>query len=99
MQYDKRRRFEEESTERLREEGIYWETEVAALKRTIAAALARQIERREVSLSELARAVGTSRAALNRVLDPANTSLTLATLTRAAAALGCKVKVEIVQPR
>jgi len=99
MQYDKRRRFEEESTERLREEGIYWETEVAGLKRTIAAALARQIERREVSLSELARAVGTSRAALNRVLDPANTSLTLATLTRAAAALGCKVKVEIVQPR
>ena len=47
----------------------------------------------------VAHVLGTSRAALNRVLDPANTSLTLATLTRTAAALGCKVKVEIVMPR
>jgi antitoxin HicB len=99
MRYDKRRRFEEKSTERLREEGVYWEAEAALLKRTIAAALVRQIERQDINLSELARTVGTSRAALNRVLDPANTSLTLATLTRVAAALGCKVKVEIVLPR
>jgi DNA-binding phage protein len=99
MDYDKRLRFEEESTERLREEGVYWQAEAAQLKRAIAAALLRQIERQGTSLSALARSVGTSRAALNRALDPANTSLTLATLARTAAALGCKVKIEIVQPR
>lgn len=99
MDMDKRRRFEEESVEHLREEGIYWEAEAARLKQAIASALSRQLERRGLTLSELAKNLGTSRAALNRVLDPANGSITLTTLTRTAAALGCKVKLEIVVPR
>lgn len=99
MDMDKRRRFEEESTEHLREEGIYWEAEAARLKQTIAVALMRQIEQRGLALTELAANLGTSRAALNRILDPANTSITLTTLTRTAAALGCRVKLEIVVPR
>jgi DNA-binding Xre family transcriptional regulator len=99
MNSDKRLRFEEESTEHLREEGIYWETEVANLKRVIAATLSQRLEKRGVTLTELAQTLGTSRAALNRVFDPANTSITLATLTRTAAALGCKVRMDIVVPR
>ena len=99
MNLDKRRRFEEKSVEHLREEGIYWETEAARLKQVIATALSHQVERRGITLSELATTLETSRAALNRILDPANTSITLATLTRTAAALGCKVKLEIVVPR
>jgi len=99
MNMDKRRRFEEESTEHLREEGIYWEAEAARLKQAIAVALLRQVERQDLSLSELAAKLETSRAALNRILDPANTSITLTTLTRTAAALGCRVKLEIVVPR
>ncbi len=99
MDLDKRRRFEEKSTEHLREEGISAEAEAARLKQAIAVALFRQIERRDLSLSELAVTLGTSRAALNRILDPANTSITLTTLTRAAAALGCRVRLEIVVPR
>jgi DNA-binding Xre family transcriptional regulator len=99
MDQDKRRRFEENSIEHLREEGIYWEIEAARLKQAIAAALSRQLERRGLTLSEFAKSLGTSRAALNRVLDPANSSITLTTLTRTAAALGCKVKLEIVVPR
>ena len=99
MKPDKRLRFEEKSTEHLREEGIYWEAEAARLKQLIAAALSRQVERRGLTLSELAETLETSRAALNRILDPANTAITLTTLTRTAAALGCKVKLEIVVPR
>ena len=99
MNTDKRLRFEEKSVEHLREEGIYWEAEAARLKQLIAAALSRQMERRELTLSALAETLGTSRAALNRTLDPANTSLTLTTLVRTAAVLGCKVKLEIVVPR
>jgi predicted transcriptional regulator len=52
----------------LREEGIYAEVEAAALKKVIAAALARQMKRRHTSVSKLAEALGTSRAAVSRVL-------------------------------
>ena len=80
----------------LREEGIYEEVEAAALKKVIAAALARQMKRRRISVSKLAEALGTSRAAVSRVLDKENTSITLTTLSRTAMALGCKVRLEIV---
>jgi antitoxin HicB len=80
----------------LREEGIYEEVEAAALKKAIASALARQMKRRRVTVSGLAAALGTSRAAVKRVLDDRNTSITLTTISRAASALGCRVKLEIV---
>ena len=80
----------------LREEGIYAEVEAAALKKVIAAALAKQMKRRHISVSKLAEALGTSRAAVSRVLDQENTSITLTTLSRTAIALGCKVRLEIV---
>jgi antitoxin HicB len=80
----------------LRQEGIYEEVESAAIKKVIAAALTRQMKRRGVSVSALATSLGTSRAAVNRVLDDDNTSITLNTISRTAAALGCKVKLEIV---
>ena len=80
----------------LREEGIYEEVEAAALKKVIAVALARQMKRRRISVANLAEALGTSRAAVSRVLDEENTSITLTTLSRTARALGCKVRLEIV---
>lgn len=99
MEQDKRHRFEETSTERLRDEGIYSDVEATALKRVIATTLMHRMERLDISVAELARSLGTSRAAVKRVLDPLNTSLTLNTLVRVAAALGCRVKLEIVVPR
>lgn len=96
---DKQKRFETTSTEFLREEGIYGDVEANAMKHVIAAALAQRMERMDMTITELAQALGTSRAAVNRVLDPLNTSLTLNTLARTAAVLGCKVKLEIVVPR
>ena len=39
--------------------------------------------------------MNTSRAAVNRILDEQNTSITLTTLTRAASILGYKLKVEL----
>jgi DNA-binding Xre family transcriptional regulator len=80
----------------LREQGIYEAVESAALKKVITAALTRQMKRRGISVSALATSLGTSRAAVNRVLDGNNTSITLNTIARTAAALGCKVKLEIV---
>lgn len=99
MKEDKLKRFETTSTEYLREEGLYGDVEANAMKHVIAAALTQRMERLGLTVSELAKELGTSRAAVNRVFDPLNTSLTLITLARIAAALGCRVKIEIVTPR
>jgi len=99
MKEDKLKRFETTSTEYLREEGLYGDVEANLMKHVIAAALTQRMERMGMSVSELAAELGTSRAAVNRVFDPLNTSLTLTTLARTAAALGCRVKIEIVTPR
>ena len=99
MKEDKQKRFETTSTEYLREEGLYGDVEANAMKHVIAAALTQRMERLGMTVTELAKELGTSRAAVNRIFDPLNTSLTLTTLARTAAALGCRVRVEIVTPR
>lgn len=80
----------------LRKEGIYEEVEAAALKKVIAAALERQMKRRRITVSKLASELGTSRAAIDRILDKDNTSITLNTISRTASALGCRVRLEII---
>lgn len=80
----------------LREEGILEEVELAALKRALALKLADLMEGKHLSKTDLAQRMQTSRAALNRLLDPTNTAVTLTTLSRAANALGQRVKVEFV---
>lgn len=99
MKEDKQKRFETTSTEYLREEGLYGDVEANAMKHVIAAALTQRMERLGMTVTELAKELGTSRAAVNRVFDPLNTSLTLTTLARTAAVLGCRVRVELVTPR
>lgn len=80
----------------LRDEGLLEEAQAAALKKVIAAALARRMKQRNVTVSALASRLKTSRAALNRVLDEENTSITLHTLSRTASALGCRLKLDVV---
>jgi antitoxin HicB len=43
----------------------------------------------------MARELGTSRSQVDRLLDPANTAVSLETLTRAASALGKRLVFEI----
>lgn len=80
----------------LREEGIFEEVEAAALKRAIAMKLADIMEKERVKKTTMARRMQTSRAALDRLLDPSNPSVTLATLSRAARSLGHKVSIELL---
>lgn len=81
----------------LAEEGILEEVEAVAVKRAIALEIADLMKQGQVSKVALARKMSTSRAALDRLLDPANPSVTLGTLSRAARALGRKVKLELVE--
>ena len=78
----------------LEEEGLLAEAEAAATKRVIAWQIESMMTSEGLSKSEMARRMGTSRSALNRLLDPSNSSVTLLTIERAAKALGKKVHLE-----
>ena len=79
----------------LRDEGILDDAEAVAAKRVIAFQIAQEMERAEITQSELARRMKTSRSSVERLLDPANPSVTLATLERAATAVGKRLKVQL----
>ncbi len=49
----------------------------------------------KLSKTEMSRRMNTSRAALDRLLDPANRAVTLQTLDRAARALGKRLLISI----
>jgi len=80
----------------LREEGIYEEVSAAAIKRVLARQIEQAMKEKQLSKAEVARRMRTSRAALDRLLDPQNGSATLNTLYKAAAAVGRQVRLELV---
>ena len=65
----------------------------SSVKRMIAYQIERELLRQDVSRLQLAQAMGTSRAAINRLLDPENKSVTLQTLERVAELLGRRLQV------
>lgn len=79
----------------LRKEGLYESASTQAIKEVLVWQIQRTMERQGISKAEMARLMGTSRSALDRLLDASNESLTLGTLFRAAGALGCELRVEI----
>lgn len=80
----------------LREEGIYEDVSAVALKRVLARQVAAAMEEKQFSKAEMARRMGTSRAALDRLLDPDYDAVTLSTLRKAAQAVGRQVRLELL---
>jgi antitoxin HicB len=80
----------------LKEEGIYEEVTARAIKRVIARQLGALMKEQGISKTDLAKTMKTSRAQLDRLLDPDNESVTLGTLTRAAQAVGRNLRMELV---
>jgi antitoxin HicB len=80
----------------LREEGIYEQTTATAIKRVLARQIAREMTAQNLSKSEMAKRMQTSRAALDRLLDPANDAVTLNTIFKAASAVGRQINLELV---
>ena len=66
----------------LQEKGILEECEAVAIKRVLAYALQEKIKKEKISLEALAIELKTSRAAVNRILNPNNTSITLKTVEK-----------------
>lgn len=80
----------------LQEEGMLAEAEAIAVKRVIAFQLEETMAREHITKTEMAKRMNTSRSAINRLLDPLNTSITLATIESAVLAMGKRLKIQVV---
>lgn len=79
----------------LKEEGLLEQAEATAVKRVIAYQIERIMKKKHMSKKQLADTMQTSRSALDRLLDPLNTAVTLQSLVKAAHALGKKIRISI----
>jgi transcriptional regulator with XRE-family HTH domain len=65
------------------------------MKRVITWQIEQEMKAQKLTKTAMAARMHTSRAALNRLLDATDTSLTLSTLASAANALGKQIRVEL----
>ena len=79
----------------LEEEGIAEEVNAAAIKRVLAWQIEEAMKAQGISKNQMAKRMRTSRAYLDRFLDPNNDKVQLDTLQRAAAAVGRKLRLEL----
>lgn len=79
----------------LKDEGIFKEVQAKALKRALAEQLDDAMQAIHLSKVEMAKRMETSRSQLDRVLDPANLSVQLDTLMKAANAVGKTVEIKL----
>ena len=80
----------------LKEEGIYEEVNDTAVKRVIAYQIEQEMRAQNITKTKMAHLMNTSRAVVNRLLNPDHRSLTLSTLESATSALGKKLSITIV---
>lgn len=80
----------------LKEEGMLEEATASALKRVLCWQITRAMADQGITKSDMARRMKTSRAQLDRLLDPQNDKVQLDTMQRAAAAVGRELRVELV---
>ncbi|WP_271251754.1 helix-turn-helix domain-containing protein [Pseudanabaena sp. Chao 1811] len=80
----------------LEDDGILNEVTEVALKRVLAWQVEQAMKERGLSKSKMAKSMQTSRAALDRLLDPEYESVTLRTLDKAARAVGKRIKIDLV---
>jgi antitoxin HicB len=80
----------------LEAEGLLEEATEHAIKAVVAWQLKTKMEQQHLTKSALAKQLHTSRSQIERVLDPNNNNVTVATLRKAAEAVGQKLRLELV---
>ncbi len=80
----------------LEEEGLLQDAEAIAMKRVIAWQLSEAMACNRITKKKMAERLRTSRAQVDRLLDPVNVGVSLATVARAAHALGKRISVQII---
>jgi predicted XRE-type DNA-binding protein len=79
----------------LTEEDLLEDATVIAVKRTIVWQIKKEMELQNITKTNLAKRMKTSRNAVNRLLDDSNAHLTLTMLVKAAVALNKTIRVEL----
>lgn len=80
----------------LEEEGLLEQAEAVAIKRVLAWQLQKAMEREQVTKKNMAERLRTSRTQVDRLLNPTYVGVSLETVTKAARAVGKRIRVEIV---
>ncbi|HEX5509540.1 MAG TPA: Fis family transcriptional regulator [Pseudolabrys sp.] len=80
----------------LDEEGLRKEVTAAAAKAVIALQLAREMKKKKITKQRMAALMKTSRAQVDRLLDPKNGSATIESLQRAAHIVGRELRMQLV---
>lgn len=78
----------------LKEEGLFEECNAEAIKRVLSFQLEKELKKQKLTKTELAKRMHTSRAAVNRILDPEKTC-SLKSLAIAVSALGKQLEIRI----
>jgi antitoxin HicB len=79
----------------LKQENIFEEAQAQAVKEVVAWQLAKAMKKKKLSKTRMAALLKTSRAQVDRILDPKR-DITLSSLQRAAALVGQRVVIELV---
>ena len=95
MRRNRRRRIGSSFESWLDELGIREEVTAAAIKAVLAHQLAAEMKAKRITKTAMAQKMTTSRAQLDRLLDPKNRSVTLDTLQRAAKVVGRTLRLEL----
>jgi antitoxin HicB len=80
----------------LGEENIREEVTAAAVKAVISRQLADEMKKKKITKQQMAELMKTSRAQLDRLLDPDNGSATIESLQRAARIVGRELRMQLV---
>ncbi len=79
----------------LKDEGIFEEAQAQAIKEVVAWQLGEAMKKKKISKARMAVLLKTSRAQVDRILNPKK-DITLSSLQRAAALVGRRVMIELV---
>jgi antitoxin HicB len=78
----------------LREKNLYEECSEIAIKRVLARQLAEEMKK--ITRTEMATRMQTSRAQLDRLLDPEKTGISIDTIQRAVSVVGRQLRIELI---
>lgn len=79
----------------LKAEDLHADAEAVAIKRVIAYQIEQSMKEQNLTKTEMSRRMKTSRATLERLLDPSTRSVTIQTIVRATHALGKSLQIKI----
>ncbi len=79
----------------LKKEGVFEQFQAKAIKEVIAWQLAEEMKEQNLSKAEMAERMNTSRAQLNRLLNPNDGNVTIESLQRAATAVGRTLQIQL----